>query len=58
MKGKKPVNRRPVIIDNINFDSLSDASKALNLNVTVVLWRIKSKNKKFESWKFYEPNQS
>ena len=56
MKGKKPVNRRPVIIDNIKYDSLGDASKALKINISVVLWRVKSENKKFDSWRFYESN--
>jgi hypothetical protein len=42
----------PIIIDNVEYKSLGDASKVLNLHVTTIRWRILSKNKKFNNYRY------
>ena len=49
-KGKKPTNMKQVIIDNIIYESLVEASKQTDIPSTTILWRIKSKNKKYENY--------
>jgi group I intron endonuclease len=39
-------------IDNIEYFSLGDASNKLKIPIPTVLWRLKSKNKKFENYKY------
>ena len=50
--GKKPSNIRPVTIDNILYDSLSEASRQLDIPSPTILWRIKSKNKKYLNYNY------
>jgi len=40
------------VINNIEYDSLGDASNKLNIPITTIRWRLKSNNKKFESYKY------
>lgn len=40
----------PVVIDCIEYKSLSEASRALGIPIPTILWRVKSKNKKFISY--------
>ena len=49
-KGKKPTNMRQVIIDGIIYESLSEASKKTGIPSPTILWRINSKNKKFQKY--------
>jgi len=42
----------PFMINNIEYRSLGEASKKLNIPITTIRWRIKSKNKKFINY-FY-----
>lgn len=49
MKGRKPPNRKRVEINGIQFDSLSDASKELNIPSPTIHWRI---NKGIEGYKY------
>jgi len=49
-KGKKPSNMRQVIIDNILYESLADASRHTGIPSPTILWRINSKNKKYENY--------
>ena len=52
-KKDKPNNSAiKITIDNINYNSLADASEKLNINISTISWRIKSKNKKFENYKY------
>lgn len=53
-KGKIPPNIKPVIIDNVEYCSMAEASRALGIPVVTILYRVKSINKKFESYKFKE----
>ena len=49
-KGKKPTNMTQVEIDNIVYDSLAEASRQTGIPSPTILWRINSKNKKFENY--------
>ena len=48
--GKKPTNMRQVKIDNILYESLAEASRQTGIPSPTILWRIKSKNKKYENY--------
>jgi group I intron endonuclease len=50
-KGKKPTNMTQVVIDDIIYESLSEASRQTGIPPPTILWRIKSKNKKYENYK-------
>jgi group I intron endonuclease len=43
---------KKITIDNINYNSLSEASKKLKIPIPTISWRIKSKTKKFENYKY------
>ena len=49
-KGKKPTNMTQVKIDNTIYESLSEASRQTGIPSPTILWRIKSKNKKYENY--------
>jgi group I intron endonuclease len=51
-KGKKPTNMKQVIIDDIIYESLTEASKILKTPPPTILWRIKSNNKKYEKYMY------
>jgi len=51
-KGSKPPNMTPVIIDNILYESLNDASRKLNIQVATIRHRVISKNPKFEKYHY------
>lgn len=42
----------PIIIDNIEYCSLREASKILTIPIVTIRWRVLSKNKKFENYKY------
>lgn len=48
--GKKPSNMKQVMIDNIIYESLAEATRQLGICGATILWRINSKNKKFENY--------
>ena len=48
----QPKNIKPVIVDGIYFESVTSAAKSLNIGAALVLFRIKSKNKRFKGY-FY-----
>lgn len=50
--GKLPVNALSVSIYGIVYRSITHAATCLGLAVTVVRWRVKSKNPKFKDWYF------
>jgi len=41
---------KQVMIDNTIYESLTAASKQTGIPSTTILWRIKSKNKKYENY--------
>ena len=51
-KGSKPTNMTPVIIDDILYESLNEASRKLNIHITTIRFRINSKNTKFEKYHY------
>lgn len=51
-KGKKPSNIKPVKIGDIEYESLMEASRQTGISNTTILWRIKSKNKKYVDYKY------
>ena len=42
----------PVTIDGVDYNSLAEASKILGISVSTIRWRVLSKNKKFELYKY------
>lgn len=42
----------PIIIDNIEYRSSGEASKKLNIPMVTIRWRVMSKNKKFDNYKY------
>ena len=54
--GKKPKNMIKIIVDDIIYDSITEAGRQLGLNTTVVLWRLKSKNPNFDNYKYSDDN--
>lgn len=49
-KGKKPTNMTQVVIDDIVYESLAEASRQTGISSSTILWRIKSKNKKYDNY--------
>jgi group I intron endonuclease len=42
----------PIMIDDIEYRSAGEASKILNIPMVTIRWRVKSKNKKFDNYKY------
>ncbi len=49
-KGKKPTNMKKVRIDDVIYESLAEASRQTSIPSPTILWRINSKNKKYENY--------
>jgi len=49
-KGKKPTNMKEVIIDSVFYESLGEASRKTDIPISTILWRVNSKNKKYENY--------
>lgn len=45
-------NNTPILIDNIEYISLTSASNVLNIPISTINYRINSKNKKFDNYKY------
>ena len=43
--------------NNINYVSMTDASKKLSIPLPTILWRLNSKNPKFNNYKYSESMQ-
>lgn len=52
-KGNKPSNMIMVKINGVVYESILDASKKLDINISTLRNRLKSKNKKFEEYIIY-----
>lgn len=52
LKGNKPGNMRQVEIGSIVYESLTEASKQLNLSLSTVKNRLKSNSNKFKNWNY------
>jgi group I intron endonuclease len=51
-KGRPGSNNVAITVENVNYDSLTHASKVLNIPVSTVLFRVKSKNEKFKNYHY------
>ena len=49
-KGRLPPNNKEITIDGFFYISMAEASRQLNIPVPTILWRINSKNPKFENY--------
>ena len=54
-KGTLSPSRICISIDNINYVSMTDASKKLSIPLPTILWRLNSKNPKFINYKYSAP---
>jgi group I intron endonuclease len=43
---------KPIIIDDVEYRSAGEASKILSIPMVTIRWRVKSKNKKFDNYKY------
>ena len=50
--GRKPVNMKKVEIEGIEYESLTEASRQLNMSPSKLLFRIRSKNIKFQNYNY------
>jgi len=57
-KGRLPPNIMKISIDENIYISMTEASRQLNIPTPTILWRIKSKNPKFDSYKYFEEEES
>ena len=55
--GTVPTNTTQLVIDNVHYNSLTHASRELDIPVPTILWRLKSKNKKFDSYKYADADK-
>jgi hypothetical protein len=55
--GRKSKYAIKIIIDDTEYESLTYASLKLNIPIATVLWRLKSKNPKFDNYKYAETNE-
>jgi group I intron endonuclease len=53
-KGRLPPNTIKISIDGKIYISITEAARQLNLAAPTVLWRLKSKNPKFDNYKYFE----
>ncbi len=56
-KGRMPPITTQLVIDDKYYNSLTDASRELDIPVPTILWRLKSKNKKFENYKYADADK-
>jgi group I intron endonuclease len=52
-KGNLPTNAMKILVDGNMYVSITEASRKLNVSMPTVLWRLKSKNPKFDNYKYY-----
>lgn len=53
-KGNIPPTAKEVIIDDIKYLSIAEAGRQLGICTTTILWRLNSKNPKFNNYKYSE----
>lgn len=57
-KGIRPANIKAVSIEDVVYESLAEASRQTCIPSPTILWRIKSKNTKYEKYFYYESHPS
>ena len=50
--GNIPPSNKEITIDDFFYISISEAGRQLNISVATILWRLNSKNPKFENYKY------
>jgi group I intron endonuclease len=55
---KMPVNNKEIKIDEVFYISITEASRQLNISVPTILWRLNSKNHKFDGYEYFEKDAS
>lgn len=55
-KGKLPPNIMKISIDGNIYISMREASRQLDIPTPTILWRVKSKNPKFDNYKYVNPD--
>ena len=53
-KGNIPPTAKEIIIDDITYISIAEAGRQLNICTPTILWRLNSKNPKFNNYKYSE----
>ena len=56
-KGNIPPTAKEIIIDDITYISIAEAGRQLNICGPTILWRLNSKNPKFNNYKYSESTQ-
>ena len=57
-KGRLPPNIIKILIDGNIYISITEAGRQLNIPVPTILWRLKSKNPKFDTYKYVDQDIS
>jgi group I intron endonuclease len=52
LKGNKPTNMRKITINDIEYESLTNASELLKIPISTIKNRLKSNNEKFNNYKY------
>ena len=52
-----PTNAKEIIIDDITYISIAEAGRQLDISSPTILWRLNSKNPKFNNYKYSESTQ-
>ena len=56
--GNIPPSNKEITIDDFFYISISEAGRQLNIPATTILWRLNSKNPKFENYKYVDQDIS
>ena len=51
--GNMPPNNKEITIDDFYYISIAEASRQLNISGPTILWRLNSKNPKFNNYKYF-----
>jgi group I intron endonuclease len=51
--GNIPPNNKEIMIDDFYYISIAEASRQLNISCPTILWRLNSKNPKFNNYKYF-----
>ena len=57
-KGRLPPNNKEITIDGFFYISMAEASRQLNISVPTILWRLNSKNPKFDNYKYVNKEET
>lgn len=55
LKGQLPPNLRPVEVEGVRYESLTDAARKLGIGATLMLYRLKSTKDKYKTYRYLTP---